>query len=220
LPGISEDRAALPALAYTVAYPVGAFGIICCMLLLKSFFRFDIQQEAKAQLAKNSVKAPIERRTLRVSNSTLDGARISDIPRRVGAGVIVSRIRPAGAEHVAVATESTQLHVRNTMLAVGTRSELDSFQRGIGQVSDEDLLNAPGQVTYRRVFLTHRNALGRSIAELARDHSFGVIVTRVTRSDLEMTAVPDLRLQFGDVLQIFGSAESIDKAATFLGNSV
>src|SRR5262249_28341765 len=49
---------------------------------------------------------------------------------------------------------------------------------------------------------------------------FGVTVTRVTRADLEMTAVPDLRLQFGDVLQVVGREEAIRKAAKLLGNSL
>jgi Predicted permease len=50
--------------------------------------------------------------------------------------------------------------------------------------------------------------------ELNLDDRFGVAVTRVTRADLEMTAVPGLRLQFGDQLQIVGRAEDLDKAAT------
>ena len=37
---------------------------------------------------------------------------------------------------------------------------------------------------------------------------FGVAVTRVTRADLEMTAVPGLRLQFGDQVQIVGGGVS------------
>src|SRR5260221_8743114 len=35
-----------------------------------------------------------------------------------------------------------------------------------------------------------------------------------------MSAVPSLRLHFGDVLQLVGDQESIEKAAVFLGNSV
>jgi uncharacterized transporter YbjL len=41
----------------------------------------------------------------------------------------------------------------------------------------------------------------------------GVTVTRITRADLEMTAVPNLRLQFGDVLQVVGDAARVEKFA-------
>jgi putative transport protein len=44
--------------------------------------------------------------------------------------------------------------------------------------------------------------------------------TRLTRADLEMSAVPGLRLHFGDVLQVVGEQANIQKAAAFLGNSL
>ena len=47
-----------------------------------------------------------------------------------------------------------------------------------------------------------------------------MVIRRVTRADLEMTAVPNLRLHFGDVLQVVGDQASIQRAAAFLGNSL
>ena len=44
--------------------------------------------------------------------------------------------------------------------------------------------------------------------------------TRVTRADLEMSAVPGLRLQFGDQAQIVGVPDDLDKAAAAVGNSL
>jgi putative transport protein len=52
------------------------------------------------------------------------------------------------------------------------------------------------------------------------DERFGVAVTRVTRADLEMSAVPRLRLQFGDQVQIVGRDTDLDKAAAAVGNSL
>jgi putative transport protein len=62
--------------------------------------------------------------------------------------------------------------------------------------------------------------LGKTIGEIHLDDRFGVAVTRVTRADIEMTAVPGLRLQFGDMLQIVGRERDIGKAASALGNSL
>lgn len=45
-------------------------------------------------------------------------------------------------------------------------------------------------------------------------------VTRVSRADVEMTAVPALTLQFGDMLQVVGKEADIAKVALALGNSV
>jgi putative transport protein len=49
---------------------------------------------------------------------------------------------------------------------------------------------------------------------------FGVAVTRVTRAEIEMTAVRGLPLQFGDALQIVGNEKALDEVAKLLGNRV
>jgi putative transport protein len=68
--------------------------------------------------------------------------------------------------------------------------------------------------------VTNKAILGKSLRELDLPAVCGVIVSRVTRADIEMTAVPALQLQFGDMLQVVGDEESLDKAAKLIGNSV
>ena len=62
--------------------------------------------------------------------------------------------------------------------------------------------------------------LGKTVDRLNLDDRFGVAVTRVTRADIEMSAVPGLRLQFGDQLQIVGRDADLEKAAAAVGNSL
>ena len=54
--------------------------------------------------------------------------------------------------------------------------------------------------------------LGRTVGELDLDERFGVAVTALPAADVEMTAVPDLRLQFGDVVQIVGRDADLQRA--------
>ncbi len=221
LPNIAPDRLSLPALAYAVSYPMAIVGIIGSLLLLKKIFRIDPVKEAEEfQRAQQKVGDPIERRTLVVQNSNLHGIAINAVPGRGEGKVIVSRIRRANESVVRAVTGSTQVQTGDTLLAVGTRPALDQFQLVVGRASDEDLRQVPGPVTYRRVVVTNKDVLGRTVAQLGLDQLFGVAVTRITRADLEMTAVPHLRLQFGDLLQMVGDAESLDKAAAALGDSV
>ena len=221
LPNIVPDRLALPALAYAVSYPMAIVGIIVTLLVLKSWFRIDPIKEAEAFKA-NQKKAsdPIERRTLVVENTNLRGVPIDSIPGRGEGQVIVSRIRRAGESEIRAALGGTLVHPGDTLHAVGTQAALDRFQLVVGRASTEDLRQAPGPVTYRRVVVTNNGVLGQTVPQLGLDELYGVAVTRITRADLEMTAVPDLRLQFGDLLQVVGDTASLDKAAAVLGNSV
>ena len=112
------------------------------------------------------------------------------------------------------------IHRGDRLAVVGTPAGLDQFERVIGQRSNEDLVIAETHITFRRVIVTEHGVLGQTVAELDLDDRFGVAVTRVTRADLEMSAVPGLRLQFGDQLQIVGTPADLDKAAAAVGNSL
>jgi putative transport protein len=221
LPGISAERAALPALSYAVSYPLAIVGIITTTLILKRIMRIDPKQAAD-EFASEQRKAvePLERRALVIDNSNLEGMTVASVPGLSEYGVVVSRIRRRDETEVHTATSSTLVHQGDVILAVGTARGLDLCQRIIGHSSSEDLLEAPGDITYRPVVVTKKGILGKTLQQLGLEHLLGVTVTRVTRADLEMTAVSNLRLQFGDVLQVVGHEEAIRKAAEFLGNSL
>ena len=219
LPNIEAERLALPALGYAVAYPGAIIGIIGTLILLKQIFRIDLAHEAAEFAARNQTRVEkLERRTLVVTNPNLDGLRIDAIPGRAEARVTIGRVRH-GDETVA-ATDATVIQQGDRLSVVGSPMGLEQFERVVGPRIDEDLVLAETDVTFRRVVVTERNVLGRTVDDLDLDDRFGVAVTRVTRADVELSAVRGLRLQFGDRVNIVGRAEDIDKAAAALGDSV
>jgi putative transport protein len=220
-PNISPERAALPALAYAVTYPLGIIGIIGTMLALKAIDNVDVAKEVQAFTASQRAGfEPLERRTIVVENRNLQGVAINDVPGLIESGVVVSRIRGAGEADVSAATRETQLHVGDCILVVGTPRGLGQFERVVGRSSKENLLETTGSVTYRRIVVTNKAVPGKTIEEVDLELPYGVVVTRVLRGDLEMTAVPTLRLQFGDALQVVGPEKVIGQAAEYLGDSV
>jgi putative transport protein len=189
LPGIAPDRLTLPALAYAVTYPTAIVGIIGMLLLLKQIFRIDLAREAADFAAKNRRQVePLERRTLVVTNPNLEGIRLDAIPGRLESGVTISRVRHGDETHVA--TDAIVIHRDDRLAVVGMRAGLDQFERVIGRHSDEDLVLADSALTFRRVVVTDRDVLGKTVGELNLDDRFGVAVTRITRADLEMSAGP------------------------------
>ena len=218
-PGITPDQVALPALAYAVTYPTAIVGIIATLLFLKQIFRIDLAREAADFATRNRHQTePIERRTLIVTNPNLDGVRLDAIPGRIESKVTISRIRHGN--ETSTATDATIIHHDDRIAVVGTSASLDQFERVVGRRSDEDLVLAETGITLRRVVVTDRNVLGKTVDQLNLDDRFGVAVTRVTRADIEMSAVPGLRLQFGDQLQIVGRDKDLDRAADAVGNSL
>jgi putative transport protein len=211
----------LPALSYAATYPLAIVGIIFSLILLRVFFKVDVT--AETELFRQEQGAGVEalqRMNIRVENANLDGIAIADVPGVHEAGVVISRHRPATEKEVRAATPETRLQTGDVILAVGTQANLEQFRLVIGSVSDENLMKAPGSVTYRRVVLTNKRILGKTVRELGLEHLHNVTVTRVSRGDLIFTALPDLRLQFGDMLQLVGDEESLNAATNALGNAV
>ncbi len=217
--GVSPEQRALPALAYAVTYPGAILGIIASMLLIKAVFRIDARAEAAEFVTRGrQASEHVERRTLVIDNPNLDGIALGEVPGRTETGVTLSRLRRG--EETVVATDATVVHVGDRIAAVGTPAGLAAFERIVGHRGDEDLLISARGIAYRRVVVTERAVLGKTLGQLRLDQRFGVAVTRVTRADLEMTAIRGLRLQFGDKLQIVGAEENLEAASQALGNSM
>jgi len=217
---IAPEVLAEPALAYAVAYPAGIAGIIGSIVLLQHLFRVRPEKEAEElrqqQKARNP---PLERATIRITNENLDGIAAAEMPGLGAAGVVLSRRRPASSQDVELVRPDTILHVGDLLLAVGKPKGLEDFQKIAGAPSNEDLLEAPGVVEFRRISVTNRTALGQSLADLGLLARYGVSVTRIERHGIEVTASAAIRLQFADVLQIVGSRAGLEEASKALGNS-
>ena len=215
------DREALPALAYAVAYPGGILGIIGSLLLLKSVLRVNLAQETEVfRASQASAGGNLQRQTLRVANPRLIGSTLGSIPGLKELGVTVSRIRRASANEVELADEQAPIELNEELLVIGTRHALEEFSRVVGPPARHDLLSIHGSIQSRRIVVTRRDVLGRTLGELRLQPEIGVVVTRLARNEAEWTALPELQVRFGDVLQVVGTEASLDKAAERLGDAV
>lgn len=201
-----------PPLAYAAAYPGAVAGIIGVILFLKWTSSDKAGQPHVVQ------KQPdhLERMNLLVENPALENVSIGEMPGRNS--VAISRIKRAGASEVETATEQTLLHQGDVILVVGAREALEKFCGVAGRETRLNLLEFSGRVVSHRIVVTRNNILGKTIAELNLSERFGVAVTRLARAEIEMTAVHELKLQFGDTLQIVGNEKALDEVAELLGN--
>ncbi len=211
----------MPALACAVSYPIAILGLLGTLVLLKILFRIEPEREAQQYAAEQRLKhEPLQRRSIVVDKPTMAGQTIDEICRRAGEGLAISRIRRAGHEEVQTALRDTSVEVGDTLLAVGTELPLERCELLLGKLASDDLMAAPGTITWRRIVVTNAKVLGKSPGELGLEGLHGIEVTRIARGDVEMTAAGNIRLQFGDILHIVGPEDQLEKAAAQLGNSL
>ena len=221
LPNATPERTTLPGMGYAVAYPFGIIGIILSMLAVRRLSKVDVTAELKAfREAQRAGQESLTHLTVELTNPNLDGVAVREFPGIEKLGVVISRLRKKGETETQTARADTRLHVGDRLVVVGTAKAVNQFRLIAGRACQEDLTQSPGLVTYRRVVMTNKEFVGKSLRALALNHRYGVTVTRLTRADLELSVTADLRLQFGDMLRIVGTEDAIAKAAAELGNSV
>lgn len=216
--GITEELLKLPDLAYAVTYPFGIIGTILTMLAVRWIFRIDLTAEKRVLVEHQAAeRRDIQTLALRVTNPNLAGITIAQIPALREAEAVVSRISRGGVAEVA--RPEMPLQLGDDILVVAPPAGLEKLRLVIGQPSAVDLRATPGNVDMRRVLVTSRGALGKTVDELDLVRRFGVNITRIARGDQQFTPTSTLRLQFADTLTLVGAQAHLAQAEHVLGNS-
>jgi putative transport protein len=215
--GQSSSNTDLLGMAYAVAYPFGIIGIIITMLLIRNIFHIDPEAEA---IAKDIEAEPDDRTPdymdLDVTNPSVDGLALRDVPFVLESGIVFSRLYSNGS--VNVPGDDSVIHLGDVVRVVGPKTKLIEFEKVIGLKSAIDLKTVPSELTTERLYVTKKSVLGRSLRELNFEQLYGAVVTRVTRAEVEFAARDDVRLQFGDLLFVVGAKGGVAKVADLIGN--
>lgn len=207
------------ASAYAVAYPLGVIGTILSLAAAKSLFKVDISSEEKEKEAGGDGEKA-RRVYCRVDNPAIFGQTVAEVTKVASFPFIISRMMDdngkvtiphgdtivgEGCRVLVVAAEKDAAAVR---VLFGTEVEMhwDDWEK-----ADEDNV-------VRQVIITKPSFTGKRLDEIDLRSLFGVTVTRVSRSGLDMVATPAMRLQMGDALRIVGKEDCCERVALLLGN--
>ncbi len=216
--GTPSDMVGLVGLGYAVAYPFGIIGILITMTAIRTVFRIDPERAAKDFEARRREEvAEIETLDVVMSRAELADRSISQLPGLARGDVVVSRLMRDG--QLRVPHDTTWVEVGDVLHLVGPRGRLDEVAAAIGEVHDTPLTTKGTDLTWERIVVTSDHVLGQSIAALNLEGRFDVRISRVIRTGVELVAPPALKLEFGDILNVIGRREDLEKVAGFVGNS-
>ncbi len=208
---------------YAVAYPLGAVGVILCMLLLKGIFKVRFDSETAALAAESGEAHHTERLSIGLTNANLIGRTVAEAKSLLSRNFIISRVRHVDG-CIEIASASTILAEGDKLLVICDEADRDAIMAFLGAPTTDlkagDWVKLDTHFVSQPVIITRSSVNGKSLGALKLRNHFGINVTRVLRAGIELVASPDLELQIGDKLTVVGSKESIHSAAAFLGNQV
>jgi len=76
------------------------------------------------------------------------------------------------------------------------------------------------QLISQRIVVTRPEINGKKLSSLRLRNHYGINISRVYRSGVQLLATPDLVLQMGDRLTVVGEAAAIQNVESVLGNAV
>ncbi|HPT14918.1 MAG TPA: putative transporter [Bacteroidales bacterium] len=207
------------SLGYAVAYPFGVLGIIITMLLIRRFTGTNLSEEMKQfDRMKNPEENLPEKVSITITNAAITGKKIVELRHLMHNETVISRVLHDG--EITAAHSDTVLNEGDIALFVSHKGDIRTLVADFGKRSDIDLSEQPGKLMSKQVLVTRPAVSGKTLESLQLRTRFGVNITRIYRSGIELVATPHLRLQIGDKVTIVGDESSIDSVARLLGDSL
>lgn len=207
------------ALGYAVAYPLAVVGIIISIILIRVIFRINLEKEAKEiENINEQTKEKPERITIRLTNASLNGKTLFQIKEMIGREFVISRMKRNLL--YSIPQNETVLETNDTLLVVASTADAEAIVAFTGEITEEDWKASEKQLVSRRIVITQSEINGKTLGSLRLRSLFGVNVTRVNRSGIDLLGSADLVLQVGDRLMVVGDMEAISKVEERLGNTL
>ena len=217
--GIGEAASGI-ASAYAVAYPLGVLGAIAVLLLSKAVFRVNLDKEKERASKGEDDEGSAYRLACQVENPALFGKTIHDIVGEENADhLVIARMKRDGK--VFFPDLDLPLLEGDRLLIVTDVQHKDKVRIIFGEellVDMKEWQPSGTKLVASRLSITKSSITGKSLRKLDVRRKYGVTVTRIVRSGVDLQADADLILQMGDSMKVVGSEEGIERLAKLVGN--
>ncbi len=209
------------ATGYAVAYPLAVIGIISTIIAFRYIFKVDMKKEEEMALktdasAKDAVAKEL---TLKLTNPAINGKSVSEIHDLINRNYVICRLRRQEDGVVKMANSDTILHTGDDVQIITSHSAARTITAFLGEETEVEWYQLNAKLISRRILITKPELSGTSLSKL-RLRSFGVSISRVNRSGIDLVAFPGLKLQVGDRVTVVGMEGAIDEVEKVLGNSL
>lgn len=207
------------ALSCAVTYPLGMVGVILAFIVVRGWLtRHEKSNETE------SANTPFIASFL-VCNPAVFGHTLGELSVMDEKRFIVSRLWREG--RVILPNAQTKIEQGDRLLVITTQKQVTHLTIFFGQIDetnwnrkDVDWNALDSNLISQRILITRPEINGRHLGALQLRNRYGVNVSRVQRSGIQLVATPDLVLRMGDRVTVVGEAQSIAEVAKELGNVV
>lgn len=210
-----------PALSCAVTYPLGVVGVILAILAVRKLFvkKEDLELKEKEDANKTYIAA------FQVHNPAIFNKCIKDIAHLSYPKFVISRLWRDG--NVSIPTSEKIIKENDRLLVITSEKDAQALTVLFGEQENTDWnkedidWNAiDSQLISQRIVVTRPEINGKKLGSLRLRNHYGINISRVYRSGVQLLATSELTLQLGDRLTVVGEAAAIHNVEKVLGNAV
>ena len=208
------------AMGYACAYPLGVLGIIGSIIAIRHICRINLKKEEEDIAKEEAANPHLTPRMmhLEVHNEALAGKTLLQVRDFMGRDFVCSRILQNG--HVSIPNRDTVFHLGDQLFVVCAEDDAEAIIAFIGPKIEVDWEKQDTPMVSRRILITQPKMNGKQLGEFHFSSMYGVNVTRVNRSGMDIFASRNLTLQVGDRVMVVGPQDAVERVANLMGNSL
>ena len=209
------------ALGCALTYPLGVVGVIMAIIVLRKFF----VRKSDMPLPDSKHQKNVFIASYRVTNPGIFGKTIGEVAGISKHHFVISRMWHNG--HVLIPMSDRQLLENDILLVITKPNEAEALGLVFGEKEKKDWNSSEidwnkidSELISQRILVTRPEINGKKLASLRLRNNYGINISRVYRSGVQVLATPDLILQLGDRITVVGEAADIKRVEGILGNAV
>ena len=209
------------ALGCAVTYPLGVVGVILAIIVFRKLFvrAQDMNMEEKEEHNHTFIAA------YQVHNPGIYGKNLKDIAQHTTHKFVVSRLWRNG--NVSIPTFDTELREGDRLLVITSDKDAQGLTVLFGEQENTDWNKEDidwdaidSKMISKRIIVTRHEINGKKLGSLRLRNAYGINITRIYRSGIQLLATPELVLQMGDRLTVVGETPAVQNVEKVLGNAV
>lgn len=208
------------AMGYACAYPLGVLGIIGSIIAIRYICQINLKKEEEDIAKEEAANPHLTPRMmhLEVHNEALAGKTLLQVRDFMGRDFVCSRILQNG--HVSIPNRDTVFHLGDQLFVVCAEDDAEAIIAFIGPKIEVDWEKQDTPMVSRRILITQPKMNGKQLGKFHFSSMYGVNVTRVNRSGMDIFASRNLTLQVGDRVMVVGPQDAVERVANLMGNSL
>jgi putative transport protein len=213
--GATQEALSTPVLAFSICYPLGVLIPLIVVAVSERVFRVSFASEPVPRGYAGQNEEPIVNVTARVLAAPSFSAK--ELRRTSHYTVNFSRVRRGPL--TCVVGDETKFLPGDLVTIIGTKRDVLLAANALGHVSDEHLELDRSNVTYRRMFVSNSDVTERPLRDLHLMQSYGAVITRVRRGDVDLVPDGGFELMLGDRARVVTDREQVHELELLLGDS-